>query len=121
MGRPGGPIRAVSGLGALKEGDIRRLVGPDAFRWGDQWQREAHVDAVGVTTEGLRGTVLGTRRRVDNVSVSVAGGQIRSTCTCNEGNLCRHAAALLLQWARQPQLFGQVQANGPLDSVYLDE
>ncbi len=81
----------------LTEEDVRRLCGATNFQWGDIFQREDHVADPTIEAEGLRGNVLGAWRRVDDVTVSATGGQVRSNCTCNQGELCRHAAALLLQ------------------------
>jgi len=53
----------------------------------------------------LRAEVLGTWRRVDLVTVSAVRGQLESSCSCSAGRFCRHAAALLLHWLREPQSF----------------
>lgn len=104
---------------ALTENDVRRLCGATAFRWGDTWQREGHVTEPAVGPGGLGASVLGAWRRIDHATVSVTGSQIRSSCTCSEGDLCRHAAALLLQWLRQPRSFGHAEPGTVLDSTRL--
>lgn len=100
---------------ALREGDIRQLAGDAVFARGEALQRAGHVRAPTIEEDGLQAEVLGTWRRVDRVTVTVEAGQIRSRCTCRpEGalrpSLCRHGAALLLEWVRDRSLFARAAA-----------
>ncbi len=100
----------------FSEEDIRRLCGPSAFKQGDAWQRAGHVQNAALLSNGISGEVVGTWRRVDTVRATAAGSQIRTECSCQAGEFCRHAAALLLQWLRSPTSFGPgVRAEDLID------
>lgn len=85
--------------------DVRRLGGPAAFGQGDAWQRTGHVRRPTLLSNGVGAEVVGTWQRADTVTATVAGSRIRTECSCEGGEFCRHAAALLLHWLRSPASF----------------
>lgn len=93
----------------FEEADVRRLCGPVAYREGDAWQRQGHVTGALLDAQGLHAAVAGSWRRVDETTISAAGSQLRAACTCGSGPFCRHAAALMLHWLRQPSSFAAVE------------
>lgn len=100
------------------EDDIRRLAGPMAFKQGDAWQRAGHVRYPSYLETGIGAEVLGTWQRADTVTASTSGNRIRTECSCESGEFCRHAAALLLHWLRSPTSFGsgETTADRTMDS-----
>lgn len=100
------------------EADVRRLCGAAAFKWGDSWQREGHLLNPTLGRESLSSEVGGTWRRVDLVTAAAAAGKIRTSCSCGAGEYCRHAAALLLHWLRDPASFA---AHSPEEQADDDD
>ncbi len=104
------PVGAAA-LAHLREGEIQAWSGSAAFERADAWQRAGHVGQPTLLDGGISADVLGTWRRVDHVVVSADAKHVETTCTCTGGNYCRHAAAVLLHWIREPRSFTRAPAE----------
>jgi hypothetical protein len=119
---------AARSLVDLSEPDLRRLVSPATFALADTWEKGGHVLAASTRIgEGgqpyLRGQVLGTWRRVDEVTVTVAGNIASVRCSCGTAGrdeICRHAATLVLHSIRAPTAF-QLEVSSPFGRILSDD
>src|SRR5450759_4679391 len=87
----------------LREPEVRALCTGAAFGRGDAWQRAGHVGNPTIYADGFSADVRGTWRQVERVTVSADAKGVHTACSCQVGEYCRHAAALLLHWIRAPR------------------
>lgn len=112
----------------LSEQDVRRHCGLAAFTQGDLLERRNSVLEAEMRRDVLTGTVKGRWRRLDTVTVTLDRNGVHSTCTCAWGDLCRHAAAMLLLRVRRPTALatapagaGVTAGDGDLEADSEDE
>lgn len=102
--------RRSSALLRLREPEVRALCSGTVYSRGDAWQRTGHVLNPLVHDDSLSAEVRGTWRRIERVSATGDAKGVHTTCSCQAGEYCRHAAALLLHWIRAPRAFSDATA-----------
>jgi hypothetical protein len=111
----------VPALLRLREPEVRTLCNGAAFSRGDAWQRAGHVLYPTVYTDGLSADIRGTWRQVSHVTVNADAKGLHTTCSCNAGEFCRHAAALLLHWVRASRSFDERKPETYGDPLSIKE
>ncbi len=76
-----------------------------SFQRGERYQKEGRVARGVRLPEGLWGEVWGNRDEPYTVTVTTGEGGVRSSCSCPVGHMCKHGAAVALQWLDDPQAF----------------
>src|SRR5437868_4964021 len=99
----------------ITEQDIRTLVGEQTFQQGQQYfQDEAIFDAYqqGMTLKSHCHGSLPTPYRVQVTCGTTGTSDAICTCSGNspmpKGYYCKHIAALLLTWLKQPEKFSEL-------------
>jgi Helicase conserved C-terminal domain/SWIM zinc finger len=105
----------------LREPEVRALCTGAAFGRGDAWQRAGHVGNPTIYADGFSADVRGTWRQVERVTVSADAKGVHTACSCQVGEYCRHAAALLLHWIRAPRSFADATLEVDGEPAFLDE
>jgi len=78
--------------------------GARAFERGEAYFKSGHVQEVVETSEGVKGSVLGTA--LYETSLHAKGRRLVRSCTCPvgaDGDFCKHCVALGLAWLGEPR------------------
>ncbi len=97
---------------ALDEAAIEARVGASSFQRGRTYFRNGAISGARRTGNTLRARCQGTQDRPYRVEATVgAKGIEAAACSCpvGEGGYCKHVAALLLTWTRQPEVFVEAE------------
>lgn len=98
----------MTDLPRLSEADIARWIDPQSYQRGLAYFRQGRIAHPRRQGDTLRADCHGSRPAPYDVRVTLGLGGIRhASCSCpvGEGGHCKHAAALLLTWAREPEAF----------------
>lgn len=110
----------VCPLPRLTEEDIREWVGPTSFQRGLQYYRQGNIAHPRRRGSTLRALCWGSRPEPYSVEVTLGPGGIDSAfCSCPVGGDggCKHVAALLLTWLKEPEAFS---ASDALEAALKD-
>jgi uncharacterized Zn finger protein len=96
----------------LTESDIRRWIGERSFGRGQGYFRSGYILSPRRQGDTLKARCLGSRSQPYHVEVTLGQtGIVAGNCSCpvGSGGHCKHAAALLLTWLHQPEVFLEVE------------
>ena len=88
----------------ITEDEIRSAFGEKTFSRGQTYFENGYVERGVKKGDNLIGTVLGSAPHPYKVKMQMKDN-IYSRCTCPVGEMCKHGAALLLQWINKKDLF----------------
>lgn len=92
----------------ITEKDIRHIAGRVYAGRGDIYQREGRIHDCRQTERQLFGYCKGSGQATYETRIPLRQGQIAGArCTCPVGGWCKHAAALLFEWVRNPEAFAR--------------
>lgn len=86
----------------ITEEDVRSVFDEKTFSRGYGYYTGHHVETALKTGNILTGRVAGTQESPYKVEVTITN-TITSHCTCPVGYMCKHGAALLLQWVHNKE------------------
>ncbi|MGD2247558.1 MAG: hypothetical protein PVF58_04070 [Candidatus Methanofastidiosia archaeon] len=86
----------------ITEQDVRSVFDEKTFSRGYEYYTGHHVETALKTGDTLTGRVAGTQESPYKVEVTITN-TITSHCTCPVGHMCKHGAALLLQWVHNKE------------------
>ncbi|TAK35401.1 MAG: hypothetical protein EPO21_06005 [Chloroflexota bacterium] len=89
----------------IDEAQLRQLLGERTFARAQALQRDQHVFDTIFQEATLRGSVVGTWRRIYQVAASNQAGKLAPSCSCGTPGFCQHVGAMLLQWVRDRASF----------------
>lgn len=92
----------------ITEDEIRYAFGTKTFTRGQDYFEQGYVEHAVKMGDSLHGTVLGSAPNPYKVAVEIAQDEIYSECSCPVGRMCKHGAALLLQWLNDSASFTDV-------------
>jgi len=92
----------------ITEEEIRYAFGTKTFTRGQDYFEQGYVEHAVKMGDSLHGTVLGSAPNPYKVAVEIAQDEIYSECSCPVGRMCKHGAALLLQWLNDSASFTDV-------------
>lgn len=105
----------MSTIPTITEQDIRSLVGEANFQRGERYFRSGSIFETRRQGMTLKARCQGSRASAYHVEATFNDTGIASTgCSCPIGGYCKHVAALLLTWLKQPDEFVEQQ---DIDSV----
>jgi hypothetical protein len=106
---PGGaPLRVVD-LIRLKEADVKKFFEPRIFERGIRYFEEGRVLRPVVYKKSLMAECRGTQPVNYSIHIEAEEGNIVASCTCPyaSGN-CKHIAAVLYAWLKNPSMFADL-------------
>jgi len=89
----------------LTEDAIREIFGDKTFFRGQDYYDSGHVHRPVKMANTLYAQVLGSAAAPYETRAYIDDQNISTQCSCPVGNMCKHGAALLLQWADDPSSF----------------
>lgn len=100
----------MSTIPVITEQDIRSLVGEGSFQRGQRYFRNENIFDTRRDGMTLKARCQGSRASAYGVEVTFNDTDIAGTdCSCPIGGYCKHVAALLLTWLKQPEEFIEQQ------------
>jgi uncharacterized Zn finger protein len=91
-------------IAALTEDDIPELLGAVYASRGDSYQKQGRVHHCRRTRTQLSALCDGSRPTPYKVRVDLDDGEVAGArCSCPIGGWCKHVAALLYEWVREPK------------------
>jgi uncharacterized Zn finger protein len=97
-------------LPTITETDIRDFVGDRNFLLGQQYARNGAVTDMRQQGMTLKARCQGSRQNTYRVEVTFDRDGIEDAdCSCPVGYVCKHIAALLLEWLQEPEEFDEQQ------------
>ncbi len=89
----------------LTEDEIREIFGDKTFYKGlDYYDRRRVFNSVKIEN-AIYAQVMGSSAEPYEVRAFIGDEVISTKCTCPVGSMCKHGAALLLKWAKEPSSF----------------
>ena len=107
---PPEPAAAPPGMPSLSHQQIVDWTGETSIKRGTPYVNDALFDTRR-TGLALKARCQGTAAHPYRVTATLGaqGGITRSTCSCPVGGRCKHVAALLLRWLRDPDAFLEIE------------
>jgi uncharacterized Zn finger protein len=91
---------------ALHENLVRTLVGGQTFERGEAYYQQGAVQHPSRRGNLFLADVEGSQFQPYQVRITLADGTIAAAqCTCPQTGYCKHIAAVLIAYVRQPELF----------------
>lgn len=85
--------------------DIKQAFGSKTFSRGLEYYEEGNVLSPIKIESGLYARVIGTAAEPYEVRADIKSKTVSTSCSCPVGFMCKHGAALLLKWIKEPSSF----------------